>query len=87
MPDSTLAGTISAVAAVFTALALVITAMAGLVAARRVGRKVDAVHVIVNQERTDRLNYQAALIRALESKGIEVPRDQSAPESPGRPVT
>jgi len=78
MPDSTMAGTISAVAAVFTAIALVITAVAGLMAARRAGRKIDAVHTIVNQQHTDLVNYQRALIRALEGAGINVPVDQSA---------
>jgi NAD(P)H-hydrate repair Nnr-like enzyme with NAD(P)H-hydrate dehydratase domain len=88
MPASTLAGVISAVAAVFTALALVITAVAGLMAARRAGRKIDAVHKIVNQQHTDLVNYQRALIRALEGAGISVPVDQSAeassPESTDR---
>lgn len=84
MPDSTAAGIITASAAVFTSLALVITAVAGLVAARRVGRqvgqvetKVDSVHTMVNQQRTDALNYQRALISALNRAGIEVPADQS----------
>jgi Na+-transporting NADH:ubiquinone oxidoreductase subunit NqrF len=77
MPQSTLAGVITAAAAVFTSLALVITAIGGLLAARRVGRKVDEVHVIVNQQRTDTMNYQRALIAALERHGVEVPADQS----------
>jgi hypothetical protein len=77
VPASTLAGVITASAAVFTSLALVITAVAGLIAARRVGQKVDAVHVIVNQQRTDAMNYQRALIAALLKHGIEVPADQS----------
>lgn len=80
MPDSTVAGVITAIAAVFTAVALVITALAGLLAARRVGRKVDAVHVIVNQQRTDMENYQRALIHALNEAGLPVPRDQSVPD-------
>lgn len=82
MPQSTLAGVITAVATLFTAAALIITALAGLVAARRVGRKVDAVHVIVNQQRTDSMNYQRALIRALEAQGIAVPVDQSDTSTP-----
>lgn len=71
---------ITAVGTLATAIALVITAIGGFLAARRVGRKVDQVHVIVNQQHTDLTNYQAALIRALEAKGIEVPVDQSAPQ-------
>jgi hypothetical protein len=77
MPASTLAGVISAVAAVFTAVALIITAVAGLMAARRTGRKIDAVHTIVNQQHTDLVNYQRALVRALEAQGVPVPIDQS----------
>jgi hypothetical protein len=77
MPASTLAGVISAVAAVFTAVALIITAVAGLMAARRTGRKIDAVHTIVNQQHTDLVNCQRALVRALEAQGVPVPIDQS----------
>lgn len=79
MPASTAAGVIAAVGTVLTAVALVITAVAGLLAARRVARKVDEVHVIVNQQRTDTMNYQRALIAALQRHGIDVPVDQSAP--------
>jgi hypothetical protein len=79
------AAVISAVAAVFTAVALVITAIAGLMAARLATRKIDSVHAIVNQQQTDLRNYQAALIRALEDKGITVPVDQSSP-APQPPV-
>lgn len=100
MPQSTAAGIITASAAVFTSLALVITAIAGLIAARRVGRKVDAVetkvndvHVLVNgaseearQEARDRKNYQRALIGALLKHGIEVPEDQSADPGPSEPT-
>lgn len=89
MPASTAAGIITASAAVFTSLALVITAIAGLVAARRVGVKVaavevkvDGVHTIVNQQRTDAMNYQRALISALNKHGIEVPADQSVDPDP-----
>ena len=82
MPASTLAGVISAVAAVFTAVALIITAIAGLMAARWAGRKIDAVHKIVNQQHTDLVNYQRALIRALEGAGLQVPVDQSAEAIP-----
>lgn len=81
MMASSLAGVITAIAAVFTAVALVITALAGLTAARRVSRKVDAVHVIVNQQRTDMSNYQRALVHALTEAGLPVPRDQSVPET------
>ena len=90
MPDSTLAGVITAAATVtgglITGGATVIVALI-LRKTARVERKVDNVqetadanHKIMNQERTDRLNYQAALIRALKAKGIEVPIDQSLPD-------
>jgi Na+-transporting NADH:ubiquinone oxidoreductase subunit NqrF len=36
------------------------------------------IHTLVNQSHTDLLNYQAALLRALNSAGIEIPEDQSA---------
>jgi hypothetical protein len=44
---------------------------------RQNGDDIAKVHKIVNQQRTDALNYQRALIRALQAKGIEVPQDQS----------
>ena len=77
MDPSTWAGTIGAVGSCLTAVALIITALAGYRRSKLVERKVDAVHVIVNQQHTDLTNYQRALIRALEDKGIAVPIDQS----------
>jgi len=82
MPDSTLAGVITASATVLTAIALVITAVAGLIRSRRVEGKVDQVHTIVNQQRTDALNYQRALIAALSKAGVDVPADQSVDPGP-----
>jgi hypothetical protein len=38
------------------------------------------VHKIVNQQRTDGLNFQRALIRALQDAGVAVPVDQSIAE-------
>jgi hypothetical protein len=38
---------------------------------------VQAVHKIVNQQRTDMLAYQKTLIDVLISKGIHVPSDKS----------
>jgi Na+-transporting NADH:ubiquinone oxidoreductase subunit NqrF len=77
MPDSTLAGIITACSTVLTAVGLVITAVAGLIRSRRVERKVDQVHIIVNQQRTDAANYQRALISALREANVAVPVDQS----------
>ncbi len=85
--DSTLAGIITAAASAFTAIALVITAIAGLVRSRKVEAKVDQVqatgeenHKMLNQRYTDMVNYQRALVRALEDKDIAVPIDQSIAE-------
>lgn len=88
MADSTLAGVITACASVLTALGLLVTAVTVLIPILRQGKKhaveLEKVHTIVNQQRTDGQNYQRALIRALEAKGIEVPIDQSvAPDSIG----
>jgi hypothetical protein len=41
---------------------------------------VPSVHKIVNQQRTDMLRYQRALIVALKAHGVEVPDDQSTLE-------
>lgn len=84
MPDSTLAGVITAIGTLVTASALVITAIGGFLTARRIDRKVETVHSLVNQQHTDLKNYQRTLIRALEDKGITVPIDQSVEEPPSR---
>jgi hypothetical protein len=60
---------------ILTLVTLMVTSVTGLVVAFRV----NVVHKIVNQAHTDLMNYQRALIRALEDKGVEVPRDQSIP--------
>lgn len=77
MGASTPAGIITAIASVVTALGGLVLAFGVLLPILKTTR---STHKIVNQERTDRLNYQAALIRALEAKGIDVPVDQSAPQ-------
>jgi Na+-transporting NADH:ubiquinone oxidoreductase subunit NqrF len=46
---------------------------------REVKEEVGKVHAIVNQHRTDMLNFQQALVQALVDHGIEVPIDQSLP--------
>jgi hypothetical protein len=61
------------VAGMVTAGATMITAVGGIY----LGRRVQEVHKIVNQQRTDMLQYQKALISALSSAGIEIPEDQS----------
>lgn len=84
MAPSTLAGTIQAISGTLTALLVMIVAAIGLYRSRKVEKKVDEadakiaeVHIIVNQQRTDTMNYQRALIAALNKHGIEVPTDQS----------
>lgn len=77
MPDSTTAGIITASASLVIAVGGAFTAITGAIRSRRVERKVDGVHVIVNQQRTDASNYQRALINALQSAGVDVPADQS----------
>lgn len=77
MQASSLAGVITATGTVFTALAVLLTAIAGLVRSRRIEHKVDDVHTMVNQQRTDAQNYQRALILALTKAGVDVPADQS----------
>lgn len=42
--------------------------------------KVEDVHHIVNQQRTDMQRYTRALVAALEKAGLEVPIDQSLEE-------
>jgi len=79
MAQSTLAGVITAIGTVFTALGLLVTAISGLIRSRKVEAKVDVVHKIVNQQRTDMQNYNRALINALQKHNIEVPTDQSLP--------
>jgi hypothetical protein len=65
--------TLDEVLRIITAAMLVVTSVTGVVVAFRV----NVVHKIVNQEKTNRDNFNRALIRALEDKGIPVPIDQS----------
>jgi hypothetical protein len=39
--------------------------------------KLDDVHKIVNQQRTDMQRYQAVLLAALRRAGVEIPPDES----------
>jgi hypothetical protein len=78
----------SSVAGVITASATVLIAVGGIISAltlfipilretRANKRAIGEVHTIVNQQRTDSQNYQAALIRALTKAGVDIPIDQS----------
>jgi hypothetical protein len=69
-------GIITACATVLIAVGGIITALAVLVPTLR---KVDGVHTIVNQQRTDMQRYQRALLDALGEAGIDAPVDQSMP--------
>lgn len=64
-------------AGVFTAVALAITAIVGLIRSRKIEKKVDDVHTIVNQQKTDMQRYIRALTTTLNAHGIEIPVDQS----------
>lgn len=79
MPDSTLAGIITACASLFIAIGGVITALGVLLPLLRSSRE---VHSLVNSASTDAKRYQAALVKALLKHGIEVPDDQSLPDVP-----
>jgi hypothetical protein len=74
---TTLTGLITAIASVLTALGLFTTALTAWHKAQQLAAKIDDVHVIVNQQRTDAQNYQRALILALNDAGVKVPVDQS----------
>jgi hypothetical protein len=81
MPQSTLAGIVSAfgiLGLLLTGFAALITALATRRTSLRTEHKVDEVHTMVNQQRTDAQNYQRALIKALQAAGVAVPDDQSA---------
>jgi len=84
--STTITGIITAFASALTAFGLVVTALAGYRRSKTVEGKVDQVHKIVNQQRTDMGNYQRALIRALVQHGIDVPADQSIPQAPADEV-
>jgi hypothetical protein len=76
---TTIVGVITAFGTLFTAVSLIIAAIGGLKRSQIVERKVDEVHIIVNQQRTDLQRYQVALISALQKAGVEIPIDQSLP--------
>lgn len=69
------------VAGLITAFATLLTAIGGFFVAIRVlipvKKQTEQIHTIVNQEKTDRMRFQTALIQTLEEHGIEVPVDQS----------
>jgi hypothetical protein len=68
------AGIVTAFAASITAFGILLTGIAGILPLMH---KVDRVHKIVNQQHTDLLRFQAALIQVLNDAGIPLPKDQS----------
>lgn len=81
--SSSIANIITAFASLFTAFALVIGALTTLHKAKQVIKKVDGVHTIVNQQRTDMQRYIRAQSALLKEHGIDPPIDQSIDDSPG----
>jgi len=78
MPLSTsIVGIVTALGTALTAIALVITAIGGLKRSRLIEHKVDDVHIIVNQQRTDMQRYIRAQSALLTKHGIDLPIDQS----------
>jgi hypothetical protein len=71
---------------ILTACGTLLTALGGLVLAVTVLipllRETKKVHTIVNQQRSDMLRYQRALVAVLRAHHIDVPADQSA-DPPG----
>lgn len=77
MTASSVAGIIAAIGTMLTAVALVVNAVAAWRRDKRIEGKVDGVHVIVNQQRTDMQRYIRALTLRLDEEGIPIPVDQS----------
>lgn len=61
---------------IITALAGLVIAVGGLVAAIKITRKVDAVHVQLNSAKDASDRYQQDLRDALEQAGVKIPVDQ-----------
>lgn len=68
--------TAEGIALILGAVATLVTSLATAVVLI-LKRDVSKVHQLVNQNRTDMLQYQNDLIMVLQSNGIIVPRDRS----------
>jgi hypothetical protein len=68
--------TAEGIALILSATATLVTAIAAAVVLI-LKRDVQKVHALVNQNRTDTLQYQSDLIAVLQANGIIVPRDRS----------
>lgn len=62
------------IAGMITAFATLVTAAGGFLLAIKV---IMPTHKIVNQQRTDMINFQTVLINTLKEHGIKIPEDQS----------
>jgi hypothetical protein len=87
MAGSSIAGIITATTLLITAIGGAFTAYGVMRQLRRADKKADELqqtanetHVIVNQQHTDTMNFQRALIRRLNEAGIDIPVDQSLPD-------
>ena len=78
-----IAGIVSAIAACITALGGIIVTLWIFIPSLRTAR---STHQIVNQQRTDLVNYSRALSRTLKEHGIDLPVDQSLPPDGGAPA-
>jgi high-affinity K+ transport system ATPase subunit B len=75
------------IALIITAVGTLITAAGGVAIAlvtrnnavitKKNSEALGEVHTMVNQQRTDSIRYQTALIKALKAAGVDVPDDQS----------
>jgi large-conductance mechanosensitive channel len=72
------------IAVIATAFGTIITALGGFIVSITVLmpllKTAKGTHKIVNQDHTNIVNYNRALVRALKTAGVEVPVDQSFPE-------
>jgi hypothetical protein len=76
-PQPSWAGVVTAFTGGATALIVLFTALIGLRRSRRVEAKVDDVHIIVNQQRTDMQRWIRVLERTVNEGGLTMPIDQS----------
>lgn len=97
-PPLTVTGIATAIATVVIALTALVGALTGFfrvlptlrhtkTIADQTLAEAQATHKIVNQQRTDGLRYNRALVDALRQAGIAVPVDQSLNDEPPAPLT
>lgn len=64
---------------VLTLLTSVIVLTSSVLAARKSGRKVEEIHVLVNQRLTDVMDRVAQLKEALSEAGVDIPHSDKEP--------